>query len=75
MKLLSTTFEAKEGCHEWLCHETVGRYEGAQEILAIANSGGSAVVWDIDCVDAKLHGRSIYLYPVLMTEALPSRWK
>ena len=75
MKLLSTTFGAKEGCHEWLCHGTVGLYEGAQEILAIADSGGSAFVWDADRVDARLRGRSIYLYSVLMTEAFSSSWE
>lgn len=72
---LDLSLNRKEECHERVCHGTVGLYERAQEILAVADSGGSALVWHIDCVDARLRGRSIYLYSVLMAEACSSIWK
>ncbi len=62
---LDLSLNRKEECHERVCHGTVGLYERAQEILAIANSGGSAFVWHFDSVDTRLRGRSFYLYPVL----------
>jgi len=44
----------------------VGLYERAQEILAIADPGGSAPVRVIDCVDTRIRGSSVYLHIILV---------
>ncbi len=43
----------------------MGLYERAQEVLVVANSGGSALIGHLDRVDARLRGRAFYLYIVL----------
>jgi hypothetical protein len=51
-----------------LYSETVGFYERAQEILAVADSSSTASVWHFNCVDARLRSRSFYLYSVLTAD-------
>jgi len=41
-------------------------YEGAQEILAVADSGRAAPVRVLDRVDARIGGRAVHLYLVLV---------
>lgn len=43
----------------------MGFYEGAQEILAVADSVGPAPVRVIDCVDTRVRCCPFYLYLVL----------
>jgi hypothetical protein len=54
-----------EEYHEPVCDGVVGFYEGAEEILVIADFRRVALVRNLDCADTRVGGRSFHLHIIL----------
>jgi hypothetical protein len=74
MKQFWTFLQLKEEYHGRILDGVVGLHEGAEEILAVADLGGVAPIWNTDRSYARIRGCAIHLHVVLTQWEIPS-WK